>query len=74
MYGISCNIPYITERDNMKTQLQNLNEQVRISDVINVLMAQSLQLMDIVNKNQKEINKLKMKLEQKEDKQPELPF
>tara|TARA_R110002020_G_scaffold298817_1_gene514654 strand:+ start:1136 stop:1312 length:177 start_codon:yes stop_codon:yes gene_type:complete len=58
----------------MKTQLQNLNEQVRISDVINVLMAQSLQLMDIVNKNQKEINKLKMKLKQKEDKQPELPF
>ena len=74
MYGISSNIPYITERDNMKTQLQNLNDQVRIADVINVLMAQSLQLMDIVNKNQKEINKLKMKLEQKEDKQPELPF
>ena len=48
----------------MKTQLENLNRQLRISDVIDVLMAQSLQLMEIVNKNQKEVNRLKEELEQ----------
>ena len=31
----------------MNTQLENLNRQIRISDVIDVLMAQSLQLMDM---------------------------
>ena len=44
--------------------LENLNRQLRISDVIDVLMAQSLQLMEIVNKNQKEVNRLKEELEQ----------
>jgi Ni,Fe-hydrogenase I large subunit len=48
----------------MNTQLENLNRQLRISDVIDVLMAQSLQLMEIVNKNQKEVNRLKEELEQ----------
>ena len=48
----------------MNTQLENLNRQLRISDVIDVLMAQSLQLMEIVNKNQKEVNGLKEELEQ----------
>jgi len=48
----------------MNTQLENLNRQLRISDVIDVLMAQSLQLMEIVNKNQTEINRLKEELEQ----------
>jgi hypothetical protein len=41
-----------------------MNRQLRISDVIDVLMAQSLQLMEIVNKNQKEVNRLKEELEQ----------
>jgi len=50
----------------MNTQLENLNRQLRISDVIDVLMAQSLQLMEIVNKNQKEVNRLKEELEQLE--------
>ena len=50
----------------MNTQLENLNRKLRISDVINVLMAQSLQLMEIVNKNQKEVNRLKEELEQLE--------
>ena len=45
-------------KDHAK-ELANLNRQIRISDVIDVLMAQSLQLMDIVNKNQKEVNRLK---------------
>ena len=47
----------------MQTELENLQRQIRISDVIDVLMAQSLQLMDIVNKNQKEVNRLKMEQE-----------
>ena len=48
----------------MNTQLENLNRQLRISDVIDVLMAQSLQLMEIVNKNPKEVNRLKQEPEQ----------
>ena len=44
--------------------LENLQRQLRISDVIDVLMAQSLQLMEIVNKNQKEVNRLKEELQQ----------
>jgi|TARA_B110000211_G_scaffold48132_1_gene52110 hypothetical protein len=48
----------------MLTQLENLNKQIRISDVISVLMAQSTQLIEIVNKNQKEVNRLKEELEQ----------
>jgi hypothetical protein len=46
----------------MNTQLENLQRQLRISDVLDVLMAQSLQLMEIVNKNQKEVNRLKKNL------------
>jgi|MEHZ01.5.fsa_nt_MEHZ011524503.1_3 hypothetical protein len=41
------------------TKLENLNRQIRISDVISVLVAQSTQLIDMVNKNQKEVNRLK---------------
>ena len=48
----------------MNTQLENLNRQLRIGDVINVLMSQSNILMDIVNSNQKEVNRLKEELEQ----------
>ena len=48
----------------MLKHLENLNKQIRISDVISVLMAQSTQLIDIVNKNQKEINRLKKEQEQ----------
>jgi len=43
----------------MQTELENLQRQIRLSDVIDVLMSQTLQLMDIVNKNQKEVNRLK---------------
>jgi hypothetical protein len=50
----------------MLTHLENLNKQIRISDVISVLMAQSTQLLDIVNKNQKEVNRLKEELKQLE--------
>ena len=41
------------------TKLENLNKQIRISDVISVLVAQSTQLIEMVNKNQKEGNRLK---------------
>ena len=41
------------------TKLENLNKQIRISDVISVLITQSTQLIEIVNKNQKEVNRLK---------------
>ena len=49
-------------KDHTK-ELANLNRQIRISDVIDVLMKQSLQLMDIVNQNQKEVNRLKAEQE-----------
>ena len=45
-------------------QLKNLNRQLRISDVISVLMAQSTKLIEIVNENQKEINRLKKESDQ----------
>ena len=54
-------------KDHAK-ELANLNRQIRISDVIDVLMSQSLQLMDIVNKNQKEVNRLKKEQAQLESK------
>ena len=47
----------------MQTELENLQRQIRISDVIDVLMSQTLQLMDMVTKNQKEVNRLKMEQE-----------
>ena len=46
------------------THLDNLNKQLRIQDVLNVLLAQSNKLMDIVNANQKEINRLKKESDQ----------
>jgi len=45
-------------------QIRNLNKQLRIQDVLTVLMTQSTKLMEIVNANQKEINRLKKELEQ----------
>ncbi len=45
-------------------QLKLLNRQLRIQDVISVLITQSTKLIDIVNANQKEVNRLKTELEQ----------
>ena len=45
-------------------RLENLNRQLRIQDVLNVLLGQSNKLMDIVNANQKEVNRLQKELEQ----------
>mgnify|MGYP003640699611 CR=1 FL=1 len=47
----------------MQTEINKMQRHIRISDVIDVLMSQSLQLMDIVNKNQKEVNRLKQEQE-----------
>tara|TARA_R110000803_G_scaffold186009_1_gene248466 strand:+ start:290 stop:478 length:189 start_codon:yes stop_codon:yes gene_type:complete len=44
--------------------IELLNRQLRIGDVIAVLMAQSTNLMDIVNKNQKEVNRLNKELDE----------
>ena len=44
----------------MQTQINKMQRHIRISDVIDVLMSQSLQLMDIVKKNQTEVNRLKL--------------
>ena len=44
--------------------LENLNRQIRINDCLNILLGQSNKLMDIVNANQKEVNRLKEELEQ----------
>ena len=45
-------------------ELKNLNRQLRIQDVLSVLMTQSTKLIEIVNENQKEVNRLKTELEQ----------
>ena len=44
-------------------QLENLNRQLRINDVLAVLLTQSTKLIEIVNANQKEINRLKEELD-----------
>jgi len=44
--------------------LKNLNRQLRIQDVMSVLITQSTKLIEIVNANQKEVNRLKTELEQ----------
>ena len=44
--------------------LENLNRQIRINECLNILLGQSNKLMDIVNANQKEVNRLKTELEQ----------
>ena len=75
MWDNAIIIPQLTikqKANNMQTELENLQRQIRLSDVIDVLMAQSLQLMDIVNKNQKEVNRLKKEQAQLESKLGEI--
>ena len=43
-------------------QLKLLNRQLRIQDVLSVLITQSTKLIEIVNANQKEVNRLKKEL------------
>jgi hypothetical protein len=48
----------------MNTQLENLQRQLRISDQIDIIMKQTLELMDMVNRNQKEVNRLKAEIDE----------
>ena len=41
--------------------LENLREQISISKQIDILMAQTLKLMDIIKDNQEQVNNLKAK-------------
>jgi len=43
--------------------LDNLKEQISISKQIDILMAQTLKLMDIIKENQKQVNDLKAEQE-----------
>ena len=45
-------------------RLEQLNKQIVIGEKISILMDQSQQLIDIVNVNQKEVNKLKKESDQ----------
>ena len=45
-------------------KLDSLNRQLRIQDVLTVLITQSTKLIEIVNANQKEVNRLKAELDQ----------
>ena len=45
-------------------ELKNLNRQLRIQDVLTVLITQSTKLIEIVNANQKEVNRLEEELKQ----------
>mgnify|MGYP003679667364 CR=1 FL=1 len=47
-----------------QTHLENLRKQIHISNKIDIIMEQSLKLMDIVNENQKAVNELKEEQEQ----------
>ena len=47
------------QTNDQQAHLDNLRKQIFLSKCIDVLMAQSLKLMDIVNANQKEVNDLK---------------
>ena len=49
---------------NTLNAIENLQRQLRISDQIDIIMKQTLELMDMVNRNQKEVNRLKEELEQ----------
>ena len=50
--------------EEQQEHLKNLNRQIRIQDVLSVLITQSTKLIEIVNDNQKEVNRLKKELEQ----------
>ena len=47
------------QTNDQQAHLDNLRKQINLSARIDILMSQSLKLMDMVNTNQKEINDLK---------------
>ena len=44
-------------------RLENINRQLRIQDVLSVLITQSTKLIELVNANQTEVNRLKKELD-----------
>ena len=48
----------------MQTKLDNLKKQIHLSNCIDILMKQTLKLMDMVNANQVEVNHLKAEQDQ----------
>jgi len=48
----------------MQTKLDNLKKQIHLSNCIDILMNQTLKLMDMVNANQQEVNDLKAEQDQ----------
>jgi len=50
--------------NNMSTKLENLSKQLHLSNCIDILMKQTLKLMDMVNANQVEVNHLKAEQDQ----------
>ena len=51
------------QTNDQQAHLDNLREQINISSKIDIIMKHTLVLMDIVNKNQKEVNRLKKEQE-----------
>ena len=49
---------------DQETKLENLKKQIHLSNCIDILMKQTLKLMDMVNANQKEVNDLKTEQDQ----------
>jgi hypothetical protein len=51
------------QTNDQQAHLDNLRKQINLSARIDILMSQSLKLMDIVNENQKAVNHLKAEQE-----------
>ena len=49
---------------DQETKLENLKKQIHLSNCIDILMKQTLKLMDMVNSNQQEVNDLKAEQDQ----------
>ena len=52
-----------SQMQTQQKRLDNLNRQLRIQDVLSVLITQSTKLIELVNANQKEVNRLKKELD-----------
>ena len=50
--------------EDLRIDSENLRTQIHLSNCIDILMEQTLKLMDIINSNQREVNNLKAKQEE----------
>ena len=64
IWDIISPLTYTGEKMLHTDRLEQLNKQIVIGEKISILMDQSQQLIDIVNVNQKEVNKLKEESDQ----------